>query len=309
MDISFNSAFNKVWDKVSDWVQEVILMLPNFAVAIVVFILFYMLGKILKNLSGKLLGKISNNFAINRLLTTIIFIAVVTVGFFIALGVLQLDKAVTSLLAGVGIIGLALGFAFQDIAANFMSGIAIAFRKPFVVNDIIEAEGYFGTVKKINLRTTDVLTTQGQMVLIPNKEVFQNPLINYSVTGERRIDLAVGISYGEDLERVKRITEDALKEIHNQIEEKPVEVFYNEFGDSSINFTARIWIKYNTNRDYNKAVSDAIIKIKKAYDENDIMIPFPIRTLDFGIKGGEKLSEMINGKVLSEKVSKKETKN
>jgi small-conductance mechanosensitive channel len=215
------------------------------------------------------------------------------VGIFISLGVLKLDKAVVSLLAGVGIIGLALGFAFQDMAANFMSGIAIAIKQPFKINDIIKSKDYFGTVKKINLRTTDILTPQGQIVLIPNKEVFQNALINFSETGERRVDVKVGVSYGDDLEKVKRITLEAIKDIHNQNKEKPVELFYEEFGGSSINCAVRVWISYNTNKDFKKAVSEIIEKIKAAYDKNNISIPFPTTTLDFNIKGGEKLSEML----------------
>ncbi len=131
------------------------------------------------------------------------------------------------------------------------------------------------------------------MVLIPNKNVFQNPLINYSQTAQRRIDLSVGVSYGDDLEKVKKITIGAVQDVPNRIEGKDVELFYEEFGNSSINFILRIWTNYTTQKEFKHSISEAIQKIKKAYNENDIMIPFPIRTLDFGIKGGEKLSEVL----------------
>jgi small conductance mechanosensitive channel len=291
--MNFNEAYDKVIGKLQEWLDTLIFMLPNIAAAIFIIIIFYLAARLIRNLSRRILDRISSHTSINRLIDKIIFIAVASVGFFIALGVLQLDQAVVSLLAGVGIIGLALGFAFQDMAANFMSGIAIAIRQPYKINDIIKSNDYFGTVQKINLRTTDILTPQGQIVLIPNKEVFQNPIINYSLTGKRRIDLQVGVSYGDDLEKVKAVTLNVVKDISNQDTEKDAELFYEEFGDSSINFSVRVWINYSTNKDYKKAVSEVIEKIKKAYDENDIMIPFPIRTLDFGIKGGEKLSEMM----------------
>ena len=119
------------------------------------------------------------------------------------LSILQLDKAVTSILAGAGIIGLALAFAFQDIAANFISGIFISFRKPIKLGDVVKINDYMGKVEQINLRDTIILTFQGQMVIIPNKDVFQSPIENYSLLGRRRLDLVVGVSYGDDLEKVK----------------------------------------------------------------------------------------------------------
>ncbi len=292
--MNFNKAYSAVVGKLEEWLHTLIVMLPNIAVAVLIFVAFYLIAKFLKKLVYKILGKFSSNYSVNKLLSQVTFIICWSLGLFIALGVLKLDQAVVSLLAGVGIIGLALGFAFQDMAANFMSGVALAIRQPFKVNDVIESNSYFGTVQKINLRTTDILTPQGQYILIPNKEVFQNPLINYSENGIRRIDLAVGVSYGDDLEKVRKVTLAAANNIPNQDTEKEVELYYNGFGDSSINFNLRIWIKFVTQKDYVKAVSDVIMKIKKAFDDNDITIPFPIRTLDFGIKGGEKLNEVID---------------
>ena len=180
MDVS--NAYNMVVNKLNEWLNTLIVMLPNLAVAILVIIAFYILARIFKKVSHNLLSRFSSYEAINNLLSNITFFVVIAVGLFIALGLLQLDNAVTSLLAGAGIIGLALGFAFQDMAANFMSGIAIALKQSFKINDLIKSNNYFGVVKRINLRTTDILTGQGQMILIPNKEVFQNPIINYSET-------------------------------------------------------------------------------------------------------------------------------
>ena len=107
------------------------------------------------------------------------------------------------MLAGAGVLGLALAFAFQDIAANFMSGIFISFRKPINIGDIVKIKDYMGKVTEINLRDSVIRTFQGQLVIIPNKDIFQNAIENYSMWGKRRIDLAVGISYGDDLDKVK----------------------------------------------------------------------------------------------------------
>lgn len=294
--MNVKNVYHTVMDKVQEWLNTLIQMLPNIAVAIIVIVIFYLIAKLIKNFTSRVLNRFSDHLAVIRLISQVMFLIVFLVGFFIALGILNLDKAVTTLLAGAGIIGLALGFAFQDIASNFISGIILTIRQPFRINDIIKSNDYFGTVTQITLRTTNIITTQGERVLIPNKDVFQKPLINYSQTGKRRIDLAVGISYGDDLEKVKKITVEAVKSIPNRLEDKEPELYYSEFGNSSINFILMIWINYTSEIEYKHSISDAIQNIKKAYDENDITIPFPIRTLDFGIKGGEKLSEVLPAK-------------
>ncbi len=291
--MNVRNVYHTVTDKIQEWINTLIQMLPNIAVAIIVIVIFYLIAKLIKNFTSKVLNRFSNHIAVIRLISQVMFLIVFLVGFFIALGILNLDKAVTTLLAGAGIIGLALGFAFQDIASNFISGIILTIRQPFRINDIIKSNDYFGTVSHITLRTTNIITPQGERVLIPNKDVFQKPLINYSETGKRRIDLAVGISYGDDLEKVKKITIDAVKSVPNRMEDKEPKLYYSEFGNSSIDFIIMIWTKYTTEIEYKHSISDAIQNIKKAYDENDITIPFPIRTLDFGIKGGEKLSEVL----------------
>ena len=110
------------------------------------------------------------------------------------------------MLAGLGIIGLALGFAFQEIAANFISGIILSINKPFTIGDIVEVDGNFGVVESVSLRTTNIRTFQGQKVMIPNKTIFQNAITNFTENGKRRVDLEVGISYGDDLEKVQGVT-------------------------------------------------------------------------------------------------------
>jgi small-conductance mechanosensitive channel len=215
------------------------------------------------------------------------------IGVFIALGILNLDGTVKSLLAGAGIIGLALGFAFQDIASNFISGMLLSIRHPFGIGDIIDTNGYYGTFVKMNLRNTVLLTPQGQRVFLPNKMVFESPFENYTSESRRRIDLSCGDSYGDDLEKAKKLAIQAVESINSYDTTRPVELYYNEFGDSSINYVIRFWVNFNTNNDFWNAQSDAIMAIKKLYDDEDIMIPFPIRTLDFGIRGGEQLHTMV----------------
>lgn len=281
-----------VVDKIQGWVETFISMLPNMAVAIVLLIIFVVVANLAARLFKKVFSKTSDNKALEGLFATIVKWSILIVGIFIILSILQLHKAVTSILAGVGIIGLALGFAFQDITANFISGVILAFRRPFEIGQVIKVGDIMGTAKSTNLRVTVIETFQGQEVFVPNKDVLQNPIINYSAIGKRRIDLGVGISYGDDLAKVQRVVLETIKNLEGVIDKDNVVFDYGEFGDSSINFTIRFWIKYPGDPGFLVVRNNAIMKIKEAFDENDIMIPFPIRTLDFGIRGGEKLSEM-----------------
>ena len=290
MDI--NKITDLITEKLTVWSEALIKLLPNIVVAAIVMVLGLYLAKFIRKIASKLIHKISNNLTLNNLFSSIIYFIFLGIVIFTVLSILQLDKAVTSILAGAGILGLALAFAFQDIAANFMSGIFISFRKPLKVGDIVQIRDYMGKVKEVNLRDTIVETFQGKTVIIPNKEVFQNPIENYTFLQKRRFDLSVGVSYGDDLEKVRQITLEAVSDIEELSKEDAVNVYFVEFGDSSVNLSVRMWINTPEQSVYNKVGSEAIIKIKKAYDANDIMIPFPIRTLDFGIKGGTTLNEM-----------------
>lgn len=293
MEFDIENPLKLVTDKLEGWLSALIKMLPNLVVAVIIVIVFYLLARLARNGVNKLFHRISGNHAVNNLFSNIVFIGLFVAGIFIALGILELTTLVGSLLAGVGIVGLALGFAFQDIAANFISGIIIAFQQPFKVGDIIENDGHMGIVTDISLRITTIKTFQGLEVLIPNKQLFQNVVTNYTRTNERRVDLGVGVSYGDDLSKVKKVTIDAVSKLDSIDKSRGVTLFFNEFGDSSINFSVRFWANSPKQPDYLAALSDAVMAIQVAYNENDIMIPFPIRTLDFGIKGGEKLSEMV----------------
>ncbi len=290
--MNIEEAFNLILQKLITWMHEFIQMLPNILLASIILVIGLYLARILKKLAGKLISKVSSQTTLNKLFTSLVHIFLIGIILFATLSILHLNKAVTSILAGAGIIVLALAFAFQDIAANFISGIFISFRKPIKINDVVKIKDYMGSVKEINLRDTVLLTFQGQTVIIPNKEVFQNPIENFTLLGKRRFDILVGVSYGDDLRKVKKIALDAVSGIKGLSEDDETTFYYKEFGDSSINFEIRLWVGSDQGSEWKRVGSEAIVCIKNAFDENNIMIPFPIRTLDFGIKGGIPLNEM-----------------
>lgn len=284
MNFDITKAIEILTGKLEGWLEGFTSMLPNMLVALLALAAFFMLAKFSKRISGKLLNRISDKRTVNNLFSTIIYITVIVIGTMVALNILHLEQTVSSLLAGAGIIGLALGFAFQDISANFISGIFMAFRKPIQVGDIVKTSDYFGKVEKIDLRVTIIKTFQGLHVLIPNKEVFQSPLVNYTKTNERRIDLEVGVSYNDDLEKVREVALTTVENLEFLMPDKEVKLFYKEFGGSSINFVIMFWVHYPDEPGFLQARSEAIIAIKKAFDQNEITIPFPIRTLEFNPK-------------------------
>ncbi|GAB5538354.1 MAG: hypothetical protein Salg2KO_04570 [Salibacteraceae bacterium] len=291
----FLQATDLIASKLGEWTEQFILLIPNIILSVLVLIAFGFLARIVKRISKKGLSKLVDSSALVTLTATILQFTVVSIGFIIALNLLSLEKTVTSILAGAGVIGLALGFAFQESAANFISGVFIAIRKPLKIGDIVIINhGEMGEVDRINLRSTVVKTFQGQDLIIPNKDVFQNEIKNYS-TGSRRVDLECGISYGDDLNKVKKITTEAIESLGIHQDGTDIEFYFTAYGDSSINFSVRAWIDYPSHPDFLQARSDMIIALKRAFDENDITIPFPIRTLDFGAKGGKSLSEETKG--------------
>ncbi len=287
-----NDAYQIISEKIGSWVDQVISMLPNFVIAILVIVFFYFIARLLASLVSKTLSRFSANVGVVKLIVSLTKIIIMTTALFIALGVLELEKTVTSLLAGVGIAGLAIGFAFKDTMANFLSGIYITLKSTVNIGDICQFGDNYGTVNSIGLRAVKLRTFQGQEVVIPNRLIFEDVYTHFTIYGERRIDLNVGVSYGDDLQKVEDITLSTIKGIDYLKKDKPVDLYYQEFGDSSINFVVRYWIEFTRQTDYLRALSDGIKRIKAAYDENDITIPFPIRTLDFGIKGGKMLDEV-----------------
>ena len=156
----------------------------------------------------------------------------------------------------------------------------MAFRKPIQVGDIIQTKDYFGEVEDIDLRVTIIRTFQGMHVLIPNKEVFQSPITNYTKTSNIRIDLEVGVAYDSDLEQVKEVTMAAVQQLPFLLPDREVQFYYDAFGDSAITFKVMFWIEYPEHPGFLEARSEAIMAIKAAYDRHGITIPFPIRTLE-----------------------------
>ena len=218
-----------IFNKLERWVQTFIKMLPNLILAVLVLAAAYFVAKLIRRLSYKMTLRISKSDSVSSVVSVIMQTMAILFAFTIALDILKLDKAVSSLLAGVGIIGLALGFAFQDLSANFISGLYMAFRRPFEIGDKVETNAFIGTIHKIELRSTTLTTTAGLHVIIPNKDIFQKPIINYSRSENRRVELDFALPNTTELSVVESLVRKAIEGMGNGISD--IEFYYTAIED------------------------------------------------------------------------------
>lgn len=185
----------------------------------------------------------------------------------------QLGVNVTAALAGLGVAGIAIGFAAQDSVANVISGILIFWDKPFVVGDWIETEGEFGQVSDITLRTTRIRTPRNTYIVIPNKRIIDAVIENLSKHGELRVDVSIGIAYKEDIIRAREVLLTTASELDWLDSGRDTDVVVHELADSSVNLRLRVWIKDAA--DQQRTIFTLTERCKLALDNEGISIPFP----------------------------------
>jgi small conductance mechanosensitive channel len=178
----------------------------------------------------------------------------------------------TSFVAVLGAASLAVGLALQGSLANFAGGVLILLFKPFKVGDLIESDGVLGVVQSITVLNTILATPADNTAILPNGQVANNKVLNYTKENNRRVDLTVGVGYGEDIEKAKKVLLEAMKNVPNVLESPAPFVGILSFGDSSVDLTVRPYAKSTEYWNVYFAANEAI---KKALDENNIEIPYP----------------------------------
>jgi small conductance mechanosensitive channel len=178
----------------------------------------------------------------------------------------------TSFVAVLGAASLAVGLALQGSLANFAGGVLILLFKPFKVGDLIESDGVLGVVQSITVLNTILATPADNTAILPNGQVANNKVLNYTKENNRRVDLTVGVGYGEDIEKAKKVLLEAMKNVPNVLESPAPVVGILSFGDSSVDLTVRPYAKSTEYWNVYFAANEAI---KKALDENNIEIPYP----------------------------------
>ncbi len=281
MKQSIEASFLEILNKLKGWLEAFVENLPNLLVAIIVMVISFYVSRKVSKWASKLASKKIPQQSISKLIGRVSAALVVLIGLFLALGALDLSKTLNTLLAGAGISGLVIGLALQGTLSNLLSGIILSFRKKIQIGNWVQTTGYEGEIVDISLNSFILKEADNSMVIIPNKTIIENPLKNFSLTSTMRITVECGVGYESDLDEVQKITKKAIEGVYHQNDGTEVEFYYTSFGDSSINFKCRFWVDSKDAKNRLEAKSVAIMSIKKAFNENNINIPFPIRTLEF----------------------------
>ncbi len=276
MGEKFIEAWNKMLDRIVEWFNLFIENLPNIILAIVVFVLFYWISRMISRYFNKFLGRFVEQLSVRRLIANSISVVFIGLGLIISLSVLNLDNAMQSLLAGAGIAGLAVGLALQGVLSNTFSGIFLAVKDSINIGDWIETNGFAGKVIDINLRNTKLLASDNNIVIIPNKSVIENSFKNFSLTKQIRTTINCSVSYDTDLEKAKVVAIASIESLYPPIVGKEVEFYYRNFSQSSIDFILRFWVDGTDGISSLEVRSEAISAIKTAFDKNGIEIPIPV---------------------------------
>jgi small conductance mechanosensitive channel len=253
------------------WVM-LIAFLPNLLAAALILLVFWIIYKVMAKPLSALLGRSEMDDTLIRLLTDSIFrFLLLFVAVVMAAG--QVGINVGAALAGLGVAGIAVGFAAQDSIANTISGFMIFWDKPFRVSEWITVGDQYGKVSDITLRTTRIRTPQNTYVVIPNKNIIDDVLVNHSKQGELRIDLPVGIAYKENIPQAREVLLAAVNKVAHVLERPAADVVVDALGDSSVNLLVRVWID-NADDEMDVTVN-TLEACKLGLDSANIEIPFP----------------------------------
>jgi len=211
-----------------------------------------------------------------QLLSRLVRWTVIIMGTLAALEQVNFDA--TSFIAGLGIAGITIGFALQDIARNFVAGILLLVRQPFDIGNAVEVAGYAGTVLDITTRDTVLKTWDGEMVVLPNMDVFTSAIINYSALPHRRRTVYIGLGYDEDVGQATSVFLDAIQSVEGVLDDPAPSLLAEELGDSALTLVARFWVNQETHGLFD-VHSEVVRAIKETAEREEIDLPYPVQTV------------------------------
>ena len=254
--------------------------LPNLAIAIFIVFLTWIVARFGARISDMIVGRTELRASLKTLIDTLVKLGIWLAGLFIAAIVVMPGLTAASLLAGLGIGAVAIGFAFQDIFENFLAGVLIMLREKMRIGDVIECEGITGKVEHITLRETHVRKLSGELTVVPNSILFKNPVEILTDDSQRRHEVVVGVSYDTQLDRAAEVIRQAVEDVEDVLASKGIDIFAQEFNSSSVDFLVRWWAG-STPRDGWESKDKVVRAVKAALDEAGIEIPFPYVTHTF----------------------------
>jgi small-conductance mechanosensitive channel len=260
------------WAQILD---QLITSIPNILAALLIFIVSLYFARLLSRLIKRALERRSTSSGVVNLLSQTVRWVIISFGIITAL---QRFFNVTAFLTGLGILGFTIGFALQNIMQNFAAGVILLIQRPFHVGDIISTTNYTGTILAIDLRTTEMKTLDGRLVMLPNATILANPIENFTRADRRRVDLNVGVAYDADPEKVRSLVLEAVQAVAGFVSVPEPAVVFHTFGSSSIELTAYFWI--DTKLTNPPAAKDAALtKVKTAFEKAKVEIPHPAQAV------------------------------
>jgi small conductance mechanosensitive channel len=246
----------------------------DFGIKVATALAIFLIGKFLIRLFVGGISSLMQKQGVDKTLETFIcnlvrmsLLAVVVIAAIGAMGV-----ETTSFIAIFGAAGLAVGLALQGSLSNFASGVLIVLFRPYRVGDFIEAAGIAGSVEQVQILTTILKTGDNKQIIVPNSQVMDSIITNYSANDTRRVDMVVGVSYDDDLDKVRKTLQELLAADERVLSEPAPLIAVSALADSSVNFVVRPWVK---SADYWGVMFEMTEAIKKRFDKEGISFPFP----------------------------------
>ncbi len=268
---------DEIVDSVNSFIDNFVASLPRLGAAVLIFLIGWLAGRAIRRLLETLLGrKHMPSFArvMSKLAGWFVLAAFVMAGLAVAFPSVE----PVDLLAGLGFFSVAVGFAFQDILENTLSGVLLLVREPFQAGDQIEVNGHEGTVDRITIRETRLRQYDGQLLVIPNRDVYKNAIRVQTNEPLRRVSFVAGVAYEDDLDGAQRAILDALSQVDAVADDPEPEALVTTLGVSTVDIEVRFWVD-SAQREAKVATSDAIIAVKRALDEGGYEIPNQIVVL------------------------------
>lgn len=240
--------------------------------AAVILIVGRFAAKGIRSLIRRILQKGHVDHVLVSFVSSLCYVAVIAFVIIAALG--QLGVQTASFVAVVGAAGLAVGLALQGSLANFAAGVLMIIFKPFKVGDFVEGGGVAGVVEEMGIFTTELRSPDNKKIIVPNAKMTGDNIVNYTAKDIRRVDIVAGVSYGDDLDKVKKVLGEVLAEDERVLKDPAPTIGVLALADSSVNFAVRPWVK---TADYWDVFFSTQENIKKRFDAEGICIPFPQR--------------------------------
>lgn len=240
------------------------------AVAVVIFVIGRMLARIVSNALHKVMQAQEVDKILESFVCNLAYWALMT--FVIIAAINQLGVQTTSLIAIMGAAGLAVGLALQGSLANFAAGVLIVMFRPYRVGDFVEAAGVSGVVVQVQILTTVLKTGDNKQIVVPNGQIMGSIITNYSANDTRRVDMVIGVSYEDDIDKVRATIRQLVDADDRILKDPECQIVVAALADSSVNFNVRPWVK---TADYWGVMFDLTEAIKKRFDQEGISFPFP----------------------------------